>query len=122
MIARIVPVGVDAPLAEQRLSDLAVGRSSERPVEGAKNEGQSGSASFGRKQAGGQLSIETKGVEALEPPQALLYKCCGPNRLCTQANGPQDIRTGNCELEAMLRIAKMDVLALVGPQQDCRST
>lgn len=52
----------------------------------------------------------------------MFQKCWGPNRLCTQASGPQDIRTRNRELEVMLRIAEMDVLALVGPQQDCRST
>lgn len=105
MIARILPVGLDSPFANQRLSDLAVGCTSERPVEGPKNEGQSGAASFERKQAFGQFSIQTKGTEAFERPQAVLQKCWGPNSLHVQASWLKDISPGNCELDGVPCIA-----------------
>lgn len=52
-IARIPPVGVDAPLTDQSFSELAMWRSGERSIERTKNEGQTGPRfSGGNKRAG----------------------------------------------------------------------
>lgn len=55
MIARIRPVGMDAPLTDENFGELAMWCSGERTVERTKNEGQTDAALFRRKQAGGQL-------------------------------------------------------------------
>ncbi|MBB6414137.1 hypothetical protein HNQ71_006846 [Mesorhizobium sangaii] len=122
VIARIPPIGVDAPLTDQSFSELAMWRSGERSVERTKNEGQKGGAFFRRKQASGQLLTQTEGIEALDRPQARLRKHRGPDRLGTQANWVQDVRARDGELEGMLHIAKEHILALVGRKQDCRTT
>ncbi|WP_206630111.1 hypothetical protein, partial [Mesorhizobium sp. M5C.F.Ca.IN.020.32.2.1] len=92
----------------------------ERPVEGPTNEWQPG-CKFLRETSGGQFSIETKGIDAFERPEAMLRKCCGPDRLSTQASGRR-MSAGKYELDGVPSFAERDVLTLAGSQQDCRPT
>ncbi len=93
--------------------------SGERTVERTKNEGQTDAALFRRKQAGGQKCCpRLRALRHSSPLSRCFKSTAGQMGLRMQANRVEDIRARDGELQRVVRIAKKNMLALVGRLQD----
>lgn len=106
VLARIGPVGIDAPLANQRFGNFTMRCASQRTVEGAQDKAQAASARILRKEPCRKPVTRVQRIEAFQRFQLVTSPMLWPKGFNEDLDGRSCVTSGNLQLEPSRIIPK----------------